>query len=93
MGRQAWLRALVLESFHAFVAPSSLFADPAGREAALEFVLAAGLGTPETVRRLFLFRLATGRKAAAGPHPLLLDAGPGNLNAAFWRHPQLYGDA
>jgi len=92
MGRQAWLGALVLESFHAFLAPSSLFADPAGREAALEFVLAAGLGTPETVRRLFLFRLATGRKAATGPHPLLVDPGPGNLNAAFWRRTELYGD-
>jgi FkbM family methyltransferase len=91
MGKTAWFRALVLESFHELNAPSSLFAEPAGREQALEFVIAAGLATPGTVRRLFLYRLATGRPAAKAPHPALAVAGPGNLNAAFWKYPQLYG--
>lgn len=90
-GRQAWLCALVLEAFHELAAPSSLFAASDGREADLEKVLDAGTATPETARRLQLYRLALGRKAAAAPHPLLLDAGPSNLNAAFWRQPQIYG--
>ena len=90
-GRTAWCRALVLESFHELNAPSSLFAVPAGREEALEFVIAAGLATPETVRRLFLYRLATGRHAAKVPNPLLAIPGPANLNAAFWQYPQFYG--
>jgi hypothetical protein len=81
----------VLESFHELNAPSSLFAVPAGREEALEFVIAAGLATPETVRRLFLYRLATGRHAAKVPNPLLAIPGPANLNAAFWQYPQFYG--
>ncbi len=90
-GPQAWLCALVLEAFHELAAPSSLFAPADGREAALEAVIAAGLATPATLRRLHLYRLAVGRKAAGGPHPLLIDAGPSNLNALFWRQPQLYG--
>ncbi|MBI3505410.1 MAG: FkbM family methyltransferase [Proteobacteria bacterium] len=91
LGQAAWLRALVLESFHAFSAFSSLFADPAGREAALEFVIAAGMARAQTIRRLQLYRLAVGRKAAAAAHPMLSAAGPGNLNPAFWRNPNLYG--
>ncbi|MBL8832895.1 MAG: FkbM family methyltransferase [Rhodospirillales bacterium] len=90
-GKRAWLCALVLEAFHELAAPSSLFAPADGREAALEAVIAAGIATPATVRRLHLYRLALGRKAAKAPHPLLVETGPSNLNAAFWRQPQLYG--
>lgn len=85
------LRACVAEAYHALLAPSSLFADPTGREAALSFAIEAGVASPETVRRLYLYRLATGRKADTAPHALLSRPGPENLNADFWRRPALYG--
>lgn len=85
------LRACVAEAYHALLAPSSLFADPSGREAALSLALEAGVASPETVRRLYLYRLAMGRKADAAPHALLSRPGPDNLNPEFWRRPALYG--
>jgi FkbM family methyltransferase len=85
------LRAGVTEAYHALLAPSSLFADPAGREVALSFAIEAGVAAPETLRRLYLYRLAMGRKADTAPHPLLSWPGPDNLNPDFWRRPALYG--
>jgi hypothetical protein len=85
------LRACVAEAYHALLAPSSLFADPGGREAALTLAIDTGTASPETVRRLYLYRLATGRKADASPHALVAAPSPGNLNPAFWRRPALYG--
>ena len=85
------LRACVAEAYHALLAPSSLYADSAGLEAALESVSAAGLAAPETIRRLYLYRLGTGRKADRAPHPLVVARSPDNLNPDFWRRPVLYG--
>lgn len=85
------LRACLSEAYHAFLAPSSLFADPTGREAALSLALESGVAAPETVRRLYLHRLATGRKADSAPHALVARPGPDNLNPEFWRRPSLYG--
>lgn len=85
------LRACVAEAYHALLAPSSLFADPAGRESALSAAIAAGTASPETVRRLYLYRLAKGRKADSGPHALVSAPAAGNLNPDFWRRAALYG--
>jgi hypothetical protein len=86
-----WLSCLVLEAHHMFASPSSAFGIADGREAALGKIVASGFATPETVRRLYLYRLATGRKADRAPHRLVAEPGPENLNADFWRRAPIYG--